>query len=709
MSINIVATHNKRFTDCSNRLTPLIDAFVADAAEHFQHERRFFKDHIYRPLLARAPQGIRVPAADEVIESFLSVIARTVGEYPQHFIRHEYKRPFMPALLSIHHLKSDTSKMENLVWLTDNAFIDTGKSRPLSGVKLTVNVLNELKEAVKPAREHNDQFTIREFALTLLNAFDYQSMRFEQPRDWMSPLKLRDKRKRGIKESYLAQLDNVWTVHQLGKALTQDDKQDPTFRHGKSGRCNPISRAAWQHVVRSEISRALPKHMNSAAKAQGQLLRLHLEQRERLNDIGAAIFERIRRLRKPFAISPAEITSRLRQSLQEAVSDPSAAHIYAEANARVELHRKRLKRMRLSGTTLRVYEPCLPISGLIQGALEQDRQPSPPSLYDLHIHLTKIGVTAATTRNLIKQLYPLDIAKCPRRFHNHCLDLYPAFARWALSMPEAPGRERLYTQAFQMLTSHLAGGEFDVNILEDMHTLADASESLNDARYKSLKQLAADLNRNNVALEQALSKAKKLGFTVEKEDIELCANMRLARALGRLMQHAPAVPPEVPEEIRQQVGELSVSILPYNRLKGVLGAGVPGVCIQFGTEYHRQHIRPECRNLVVHDNKRIYLWGLLVESSTRDHYYLNNFQGALPSRLRKYGEEIIFSARQLLSELGTVYLLDFYFNSMSLCDDLPVARDVALKVPKMRLDIPQAPDGTLEQNDFYVIRGTDRP
>lgn len=708
MSSSIATTLNKRFENRCSQLTPLVDAFVADAAEHLQHERRFFKDHIYRPLLARAPQGVRVPAADEVTESFLSVVARTVAEHPQHFIQHEYKRPFMPALLSIHHLKSDPSRMESLVWITENAFVDIVEPRPLSGVKLAVNVLHGIKDAAKPAREHNDQFTIRELALTLLNAFDYQSMRFIQPRDWMSPLQLRDKRKRDIKESYLAQLDNVWRVHQLGKTLTQRDKRDPRCRRTESGRGKPISRLTWLHVVRSEIGRALPQHVNTAAKAQGQLLRLHLDQRELLEDMGAAIFERIRWLRKPFAINPAEITGRLRQSLQEAVSDPSAGHIYAEANARVAVHRKRLKRMRLSGTTMRVYEPCLPISGLIQGALEQEGQTTPPSLYDLHVHLTKIGVTAAATRNLIKQLYPLDIANCPRRFHDHCLDFYPAFTRWALSMPEAQGRERLYTQVFQMLTSHLAGGDFDVYILEDLYTLADASPSLNDGRYKSLKQLVADLNRNNVALEQALSSAKMLGFAVDKEDIELCANMRLARALGRFMLRAPAIPPEAPEKIRQQVGELSVSILPYTHLKGFLGSGVPGVCIQFGSAYHRQHIRPECRNLIVHDSERIYLWGLLVESSTRGQYYLNNFQGALPSRLRKYTDDIVTGVHQVLRELGTVYLLDFTFNSISLCDDLPVARNVTLKLPSMRLDLRQKADGTLEQSDFYLVDGKDR-
>lgn len=171
------------------------------------------------------------------------------------------------------------------------------------------------------------------------------------------------------------------------------------------------------------------------------------------------------------------------------------------------------------------------------------------------------------------------------------------------------------------------------------------------------------------------------------------------RQLSNVREHwldkLTPITPAIHEAKKSMLGDLCIDILPYDDLLGSLGVAAQGVCIGFNDHNHLQHQNPAVANLVIRDNERIWLWGLLIraQNTPKPTYLLNNLQGAFPSRYAKHKDHIRHSIREILSSIGDVYSLDFFFNALQLLsDDEKISSSEGLAiVPRMRLDVHGEP------------------
>lgn len=123
--------------------------------------------------------------------------------------------------------------------------------------------------------------------------------------------------------------------------------------------------------------------------------------------------------------------------------------------------------------------------------------------------------------------------------------------------------------------------------------------------------------------------------------------------------------------------ELVVEIRGDKDIYGYLGSNVSGVCISTNSIYRDSHIGNGYLNLIVRDNSKIYLWGLLILSKEiikQDNcidivksYLLNNLQGSIPKKYYKYKADITLKIQESIHSLNTpTYSFDRAFNSFNL-------------------------------------------
>lgn len=117
--------------------------------------------------------------------------------------------------------------------------------------------------------------------------------------------------------------------------------------------------------------------------------------------------------------------------------------------------------------------------------------------------------------------------------------------------------------------------------------------------------------------------------------------------------------------------EISVEVRGDKDLVGHLGSTVKGVCIRTSSSQRDSHLNKGYLNLIVRDNDRIYLWGLLMNvqhTKNLEHsFLLNNLQGSIPTKYKKSKMEISEAIVQILKELDRpVYSYNHSFNSIQL-------------------------------------------
>lgn len=150
---------------------------------------------------------------------------------------------------------------------------------------------------------------------------------------------------------------------------------------------------------------------------------------------------------------------------------------------------------------------------------------------------------------------------------------------------------------------------------------------------------------------------------------------------------------------------LHVEILPADDLLGQLGVAASGVCIPFNGLSHLEHRTPAVANLIVRDDEKIWLWGLIIRVQNIDDptYILNNLQGAFPSRYAKHKMAIKQLIRTAIMSLGRVYMRDVYFNALRILTEKEKNTHLDLQdtliIPNMRLDIATL---ELEPNDLHL-------
>ncbi|WP_415912970.1 hypothetical protein [Neptuniibacter sp. QD37_11] len=662
--------------------------------------RGFFKEHGYKILLKRSGE-YTLPDSDEVWKPFLKRLNSIFTKNPEHFMSY---CPFgyVKTLLSIKHIRSliqSGDELPALIW-HDGNFIDVEymhANRQL-GTEITLSSLKNIDD-IYSSSWITTQYRPKEVVLALVNLYDFETGLVEG--DWEAEIERREERKETLHESYLSFFEKIWTPRQLSKAFSEE----PQKLSGK------LTKSKWEHIVRQCFKSVFKE---KGAKTYQEAFSLLLTSQFRYGfgkSLSKSLAEKIHfvvtKLKTAFPIYEHLLEQKISEAIysaRDSTDGPVAKYILTMPNNLVKGELRRIKRMKLSRKTIATYEDHMHIDGLMRFAHDTKR-----GIYDLHIVLSRIGVNHSTIRNLITQVFSkkLWIDRNTQDIHDHATSYLRNIFGLADAIDRHPCNPELNNKIFKLLTSEIGGGGFNAATLRTIKESAATNHlsRIKHNSFNSLSDLISTLLNDPQLIDDVISMAEEKRFIFDELE---CRNTIKAMTLGKTLSTYLNQVPKVPEDsesksvISQKLGPLSISLYPHNHLIGALGAAVPGVCIGFTSNYHRSHLREECQNLIVHDGEKILLWGLVVKAEC-GAFFLNNFQGSLPSRYAKFKSDLVEVVQTLLSGIGNVYLMEFGFNAVSLAKDLMQKEGIELHLPKMRLDVPQDDEGWVRSNALYKI------
>lgn len=335
---------------------------------------------------------------------------------------------------------------------------------------------------------------------------------------------------------------------------------------------------------------------------------------------------------------------------------------------------------------------------------------------DLYMSATDAGIRVAKLRNLVKKVYlPLPSDEYARMnlayngaAHDVLTNYEPNFMTFLNGWNKHPRFAPVINQIIDLLISQLGGAKGELNKAfaswNKLPTLVGKELLLLNSQPKNLEEIFHLTKINPAYIKKATPLLNTLPASmVSQEHLHQYVSnsvgneafyhylVKLNNTRRELAQKLEPITPALTHPKHRALGGLFFDILPYDDLLGSLGVATQGVCIRFGSEPHLQHQTPAIANLIIRDDKKVWLWGLLIraQNTEKPTYLLNNLQGAFPSRYAKHKAQIRDTIRSFLSEIGTVYSLDFYFNALELLGkDEKVSRSRgSLIVPKMRLDL----------------------
>lgn len=699
-------------TETFKRLEACKARFRSDIDFYLSNERRLFKDHGYSILLRRA-KGTRLAGSDELWSQISAMLSDILFKNPEYFVKHT-GFPYLKVLISLKAIETKaitSDHISKLQWIDDGLFVDLSKR---TNIKLAHNiplcVLSNISDLMSTFVEGAPQYALREVILALVDTYDYKHKVFTGA--WRERIEHRLQRKVDLKRRYLEEIANIWSARNVSQGLSFFD--DLGYTQGFDGTVligKKLSLTKWKLLVQCRIALYFYKRgLTSLVSVQEEFYRHAFAIRSgnhtgMFRDIASAIFKDIEKVKRSFQISISAIEDALIDAFNCRMSIFSAKDAaFQQPYKSVANERRRISRMALSKTTKNAYSEAL-----LYYSVANDLNSRVLGVLGFHRRLKKLGVNDSTTRNFIKSFYNAKIWSLnsgAQYLHDMGYDVIPALTEFVNRLSANTNQSKLYNTVFKLLTSHIGGGDFNHHMLNDLLALNHFSTSFDDVKITSINHLLSLLYANDSRLDNIFDRCDELQIPYSKErDLALITGMRLIGTLSDYLNtFASPFPASSANTINASLGKLNVAIMPHNDLLGMLGAGVPGICIHFNSKYHREHIHPKARNLVVYDESRIFLWGLMVQAEC-GQWYLNNFQGALPSRYRGNASDLILSIHDVLSEVGNVYLLDFYFNSLSLCKGLQIKEDVTLKLPYMRFDVDQDDDGTLLEDCFFMVEG----
>jgi hypothetical protein len=675
----------------TEKLCDLVTLFIDDNEHHFRRERDFFHKHVRKNLGLRYPSMSvhNIVEWEDVRKNYLIPL---LMEHSQCFIN-DVEKPAFNSILSIKHCINNPQDID-IQWMGEMGFVDKRmlvKSwSGLHGAQVTFNMLADIDNIRADLSICHKQYKLHECLLILIDCFDPVARKMIYPQDWQARLDKREEKKVDMCGKYMASIQQVFTPRQLTRAYKINAYKYRDLSNRK------MSISLWQDLALLSIR----KHMRHPdARTASESLIKDQFRHSVIHEIASDFEKRVKEVPRRFDFKYTELQSLFSKALRHAIVSAKKHSLVFKPVRKVMLGElKRIEKMGLSRKSQQVYEDHSLMAGVCTLYKENSL-----SMFSVHRDLVDLGVNLSTIRNMMKALFPLDAFGTPRALHNLVESLHRFvgnFIQGNLKNRHSDGR--LYNKVVQLVVSNIQGGQFNANILRELSSLGQYPH-LTLEKARSLEHLIGACYQDDALMLSIVEQAKKKGLVVEERDSEFALTMRLMQALKRHIGSLPYCEAQADDVVlKDTVGRLTVEILPANHLSGVMGAGVSGVCIGFDSSYHREHIHPRCRNLVICDEDKIYLWGLLVQSDC-GAYYLNNFQGSLPTRHNKLRQQLVLTVQGLLSQLGDIYMLDFYFNAMRLCEGLIEKENIALTLPPMRLDANQDMEGTITGTHFYHV------
>lgn len=661
----------------------------------------FFAKHVVPIILARNG-SVSVVDLNKVWFEFRKELSREIVAHPSSFVKN-IEFPFLNALISFEYLRGHPKAGNDLQWIGEDKmmFIDLSCAADvLMGHGVPVSVLSNIGELRAEAHKR-EQVRVEDAFLAMANVFDSESYSFTGC--WKEELERRKNKKKRAEEKFLQCLKDVWKKRIIIKALNTPEVDAGVELETR------LTFPVWRRLVAMEVARALRNNgIKTGKNLDDSLIReLILKNRYQIivEVIGSDIHNAISKMIRPVNLGVHQIIEYLGYGLFEAIGKPSLTNPrWKDVLPKNKIIASRFRRMTISTKTRLTYESLMDTEAVC-GLIGDESFP----LYGIHADMSLGGLNSSTIRNFIKTVFSGDVWDNKRGMTKVAHDIatwrVPSAVRFAKKIARndsVEGRKTL-EKVVKLITSEAAGGDFDYMRLNNFSLFSCEKELIRHDQFNSFTQYVAILKNDKRRVERVLSASEAKGLIVSRErDRGIITGMDLGKELTKYLKGMTICCAQIGKKvISKKVGALTVSVVPHDHLLGVMGAAARGVCISFDSRYHKEHFTAHCRNMVIYDEDAIYLWGLLVECQDGS-FFMNNFQGALPSRYQKHKQQILHSSRECLSELGDVYLLSLSFNAMNLSENLDyVEKD--LNAPKMRLDIEQDKNGDLISDGFFKV------
>ena len=421
-----------------------------------------------------------------------------------------------------------------------------------------------------------------------------------------------------------------------------------------------------------------------------------------VENISTSLLRFLKRYRTRFAISKKELARELTLALRQELLVPGNMRPYWGWTKLCEHENDKSYSLKTAKTyqRCRVFEYLLEINDCLMT----------PKIQQFHKKLVEKGINTSNIRNLINALYSqkvwdVGITKFGHDSQVFADKLYHVISN--LHALKCKNSTDNTNKIIKLLTSHLANKdiskafEFVDFALADIkrlrvvlkNTSPNSAKRIDDyiQEYTLEEKEVFRLTVRNFALKGVKVHEDRDSLVLEKMNVHLdwIAAISSHRKTWKSLRS--------PVLTKNNSTGLKVEVLPYNYFIGMMGASVDGVCIDFGGPEHLQHLKDDCMNLVIHDEERIYLWGLLVKTVDENEWFLNNLQGSLPSRYNKAKLELKNDIRFALNQLGDVLMVQHGFNSLSIIDESKdEIVDKEPKTRKMYLD-------TFEERDMFLV------
>lgn len=677
---------------------------------------KFFRSAVIPILYKRNVAGTL--DGTELWCQFHSSLITSIVETPENYVKHS-KLSFVEALLSLKQLKSDESLERCVVWINKSkgVFIDprcTDGAAPCLGVSTRMSILADSQILMDQAKKSSAQYRIEDVLLSMADAYCFEHGAVGD--EWPIRLQARLERRVSQKQAYLGLFRDAWKTRRLKKIIEERvySSEDLPIE-------TKMSRVLIKDLIDNEMKQFFNQHsVTDLDTGYAVIIRTMLTNKQKVeriaNQVAQGVWAKIKHIHlyALFTQEEAELAVIVGFAAifwDDSLPNPIQRRVF---NLACFAHWDRIERLVMPHKSRLAYGSFRFNEALVRMSSDETAD---HSIYMTHVCLISLGVSHSVTRSFISALYKFEgLGSDGPTYDLHYAAevLIPAVSRFLMKLRISAWRgvvaAQIYNKLFKLLTSEICGGGFRTQIINELLFTVNQPKDLRPTDFQSIRQLSGILNEARYETKTLLKDLAGKGFVVDADiDTKMLVSSNLAASVERYRKHLPleslgAHKGNAPTEVYQCTsGDLTVELLPWNHFRGVLGCGVHGVCIDFGGIAHKSHLMPRCRNLIVRDNRKIYLWGLLVECDGGE-FFLNNFQGSLPSQHRHSAEEIKELVWEVLNKLGqAVYTMDFAFNTISIADDVPVLPPDFLFVPDIRLDVFVSKEGFIDEEKMYAL------
>lgn len=676
--------------------------FLSSTGTYLARYRTFFNDYLYRIILKRSKSIISNPDAMWCL--FEEKLALIIATNPIGFAKDKTvtSLPFFDALCSASIIRQNPSIIDRVILIKGDCWIDPLVINYLDNGQLHIgsnipqNVVKEWLDVKydKETPHKNPQYLIKDALHALTDIFDPIKGSFEG--SWEERFLEKQLAKEATKKSYLIILSKAFTPRTVGIALKED--KDFLIKDGAV-----MNKTLWRCLIRQKVKEmCLAERITSSSELR---LRLIQDQINGLNfqslagDIAKEISSVFNNTKSRIHLKDEEI----RKSLEDATKI-LPKHLDTDLPewkllTQHFIKTSKLQTLNISRKTLKTYEQCLVPMSLIT----EDY-----SIVSIHNFLRGAGVTEGAIRKLIVRLSKQELWNGTKTKNAHDSGvLIIAIIRFFQEVEQTPVQmEKISTKVVNLIVSEIAGSgpqEVSSSIGRMAHDasqlhLVDASKLTSLTILKSMLDV-----KKTVELEESLKTIQGQGLIIREDDFQLAlamdANPKKVIQISELDNWDTSRTPE--SKISSK--KLMVELLPYNHITGLLGCLVSGICIDFAGKHHLDHRKDDCLNLIVRDNKKILLWGLVVHCKEED-FFLNNLQGGLPSRYSNLKHQLLIDIKDVLSKNGNTYTLPHWFNALDITQGLKKSY-VKLPIRDLRLDV-RTTEGFINELLFKIDKKT---